>query len=130
MGRRAKDMALTQGTAEGEPQISTFPANGVFWFSFYLITVKKRVFSLGEAGDNDRIIEHPELEGTHKDQRVQLLAPHSATGKFSHLLETVVQMLLELQQLGALTTVLGSLSQHPTTLSVKNLSLMPGPNLP
>lgn len=39
-------------------------------------------------------------------------------------------MLLELQQLGAVPTALGSLSQCPTTLWVQNLSLTPSLTLP
>ena len=84
---------------------------------------------MGELQDH-RLTEQPELEGTHKGHRVQLLAPHSTTGKLSHLLETIVQTLLELRQLGAVTTALVSLSQCPTTLAVKDLSLKPSPNLP
>ena len=52
---------------------------------------------------NHRIIEYPKLEGTHKDHRVQLLAPHSTTQKSDHTTESVVQTLLELWQLGDMT---------------------------
>ena len=62
------------------------------------------------------IIEYPKLEGTHKAHRAQPLAPHRSTQKSDHMTESVVQMLLELQQLVAMTTALRSLFQCLTTL--------------
>ena len=56
-----------------------------------------------------RIADYLTLEWTHKDRSVQLLAPHRATQKSDPLSENAVQMLLELWQLGAMTTALGSL---------------------
>lgn len=56
---------------------------------------------------NHRIIEHPELEGIHKDQQIQLPAPDGTTQKSDCMTEGIVQTLLELQQLGAVTTPLG-----------------------
>ena len=44
-----------------------------------------------------RIIEYPELEGIHRDYRVQLLAPHRTTQKSNHISESIVQTLLELR---------------------------------
>jgi len=40
------------------------------------------------------------LEGTHKDHRVQLLAPHRAAPKSNHMSETAVRTVLELLQFG------------------------------
>lgn len=57
-----------------------------------------------------RIIEYPTLEGMHRDHWVQILPPHP-------MFDSVVQMLPELLQLGAMTTALGSLFHaHHTTL--------------
>ena len=64
---------------------------------------------------NHRITEQPKLEGTHKDHWVQLLAPHRTTQKSNYLSESSVQMLLELQQLGAMPTALGRLFQRLST---------------
>lgn len=45
--------------------------------------------------DSHRIIDYPKLEGTHKDHRVQLLAPHRTTQKSNSMCESAVQILLE-----------------------------------
>jgi len=45
-----------------------------------------------------RIIEHPELEGTHKDHRVQLLAPHRST----FLVINITLFQIELEILGSI----------------------------
>ena len=63
-----------------------------------------------------RIIEYPKSEEAHKDHRVQLLAPQKTTQKSDPVSESVAQMLLELWQSGAVTTVLGSLFQGPNTI--------------
>ena len=55
-----------------------------------------------------RVIEYPELEGTHKDHRVQLLALHRTTQKPDCMSESTVETLLELWHLGAMPTALGS----------------------
>ena len=60
---------------------------------------------------NHQIAEYPKLEGTHKDHQVQLLAPHKTTQKSGHKSGSLVQTLLELWQLGAVTTALPSLFQ-------------------
>ena len=52
--------------------------------------------------------EHPRLEGIHKDH-VQLQSPHRTTRQSNPVPETALQMFLELQQLGAMTSALGSL---------------------
>ena len=44
------------------------------------------------------LIENPKLEGTHKDNWVQLLAPHRTTQKLDHITKSIFQTLLELQQ--------------------------------
>lgn len=55
-------------------------------------------FKIGKT-DNTRIIYYPELEGTYKNQKVQLLAPHTTTQKSDHVCENIVlnSMLPELQ---------------------------------
>lgn len=66
---------------------------------------------------NHKILEYPELEGTHQDHQIQLLALHKTIPK-NHTLclpERVVQMLLQLDS-GAVTPSLGSLFQCPVTL--------------
>jgi len=75
------------------------------------------------------IKEYPQLEGTHKDHWVQLLAPHSTTQNSNPMSESGVQTLLELQQLEAIPTALGSLfrAHHPL---VQTLSLTPFPAPP
>jgi len=50
---------------------------------------------------NHGIVDYPKLEGIHKDHQVQLPAPPSATQNPNLISESGVQMLLELQQLGA-----------------------------
>lgn len=64
------------------------------------------------------------MEGTHKDHRVQLVAPQRTTQKSHCMSESTVQMFFELQQLRAVPTVVGSLfhSHHPL---VQNLLLIP-----
>lgn len=54
-----------------------------------------------------RIMEYPELKGIHKDHRV--LAPYRTTQKCDRVSESVVQMLLELQQVQCHDCFLGSL---------------------
>ena len=74
-----------------------------------------------------RMTEHPKLEGANKDHGVQLLAPHRITQKSDFMSESVVQMLLQLWQLGAM--ILESLfhAYHPL---VKNLFLISNLTLP
>jgi len=52
-----------------------------------------------------------------------------AIQKWNHMSESVMRMLIELQQLGAMATSLGSLFQCPSILSVKNLFLISSLNL-
>ena len=66
-----------------------------------------------------RTLEYPKLVCW-----VQLLAPHRTTKTSDHTSESIVQMLLELQQLGAMTAALRSLFQSLCTLLVKNFFLM------
>ena len=70
------------------------------------------------------MIEYPELEGTHRDHWVQLLALHRTTQNSNPMPESGIQMLLEFWQLGTVPTALGSLFHvdHPL---VKNLFLIP-----
>jgi len=72
----------------------------VLFLSFTLLREKKY---------NHRIIEYPELEGIHKENRVQLLDPHGTTQKPNNISESFVQMLLKLFRLGAMTPALGRL---------------------
>lgn len=69
------------------------------------------------------ITESPELEGTHKDRWVQLLARHRNTPKSDPMSESTVQTHLELQQ--ARGHALGSPFQCLTTLF-----LLPSQNQP
>jgi len=62
-----------------------------------------------------RIIQYPQLEGTHKDHWVQLWAPHRTTQNPTPMPKSTVKMLLALQQLKPM----------PTALLVQNLSLTP-----
>jgi len=71
------------------------------------------------------IVQYHELKGTHSDHWVQLPAPHSTTQKSDHITETVVQTLLELWQLSAVTTALGSLFHARSHSHVDNLFLTP-----
>jgi len=71
------------------------------------LTVKKRK-KVQITYTLQRIIEYPELEGTLNHQ-VQIVAWHRTTQKSDHMAEIVVQTLLELQQLGAMTATLRSL---------------------
>lgn len=69
-------------------------------------------------------MEYLELEETYKDQ-VKLLVPYRVTQNSNPVSETVVQMLLKIWQAwGQDSRALGRLFQCPTTLSVKNLSLI------
>lgn len=71
---------------------------------------------------NHRILNYAELEGIH--HHVQPLAVHilDHPQESHHVHERVVQMLLELDRLGAVTTSLQSLLQCPATLWVKTFS--------
>lgn len=53
-------------------------------------------FKLSEF--NKRIIEYPKSEWTHKDHWLQVLAPHRTIQNSNQMSESVVQTLLELQQ--------------------------------
>lgn len=74
-----------------------------------------------------RIIERPKLEETNKGHGVQLLVPHRITQKSDPLSESVVQMLLQLQQLGTMTLESLFHTYHPL---VKNLFLISYLTLP
>jgi len=80
-----------------------------------------RIFSL-LLPYNHRIIECPELEGTHKAYQVQPLAPHRTSQNSNSMSESVVHMLPDFQQVAVLTTALGSLCQVPTTLWSRTFS--------
>lgn len=64
------------------------------------------------------------MEGTYKDDGVQLPAPHRTHPKTIFMFEGVVQVLLELQQLEVVTTDVGNLF-HTHNPLVKNFSLTP-----
>lgn len=64
---------------------------------------------------------HPELEGTCKDQWVQLLAPHRTVQKSVHMSESVIQSLPELWPVGCHDHCPGQPAQCLTVLLVKNL---------
>lgn len=74
-----------------------------------------------------RLIEHPELEGTHADHQAQLLSPYKTTQNSNPTSKSNVQMLLEFQQCEAMTTALGIVFQGPATrplFPVSNLSML------
>lgn len=98
-----------------------------------------------------KIEEYPELEGTHKDYQIKLLAPYITTQNSNPVFENTVWMLLELWQCGAVPTALGRLLCLPpsgvepfpnshsfsgklfqclTTLNIKNFFLICNLNLP
>jgi len=64
------------------------------------------------------------LDGTHKVHQVQIPALHSTTQNSDHMSESGVQTLLELQQLNAVPTALGS-PFHAHSPLVQPLSLTP-----
>ena len=77
-----------------------------------------------------RITEYPELEGTRKDHRVQLLAPQRTTQKSNPMPERTVQTLLELQQAWCHDHYPGEpvpVLSHPLVIK---LFLIPNLNLP
>lgn len=78
---------------------------------------------------HDRTIEQPEFEGTHQVYRVTLPAPHSTIQNSNPVSESVVQMLLKLQQIEAVPTAPGSLFRAHRPL-VQHLFLMCHLNLP
>jgi len=76
-----------------------------------------------------RIVESPELEGTHNSHHVQLLAPHGTIQKSTPVSESIVQILLELQLLGAVTAARSS-PFHAHQPLIKNLFLISNLTLP
>ena len=76
-----------------------------------------------------RITEYPMLEGTFKDHHIQPMALQSTTQNLKPMCESVIWTLLELWQLGAITTALGSLC-HAHHLLVKNFFLTSSLTLP
>ena len=65
---------------------------------------------------NHRNLEYPEFERSHEAHQFQIRAPHRITKKSNLVSESIIEILLEIQQLEAVTTALGSLLQCPTTL--------------
>ena len=59
--------------------------------------------------------EYTKLEETHKDHRVQLLAPHGNTQNSNPMSDSIVQMLLKLWQPGYECCIVGILFQCPAT---------------
>lgn len=76
-----------------------------------------------------KIVEYLELEGSCKRNQVQTLFPHSANQNSNLVSESVVQMLLDLQQLRAVPTFPGSLL-HAQHLLMQNLPLTPSLTVP
>lgn len=72
-----------------------------------------------------RIIEHPRLEGTHKNHRIQLLAAHRSTQTLC--LSMLSEIFLNSSSFGAVTSALGSLF-HANHSLVKNRFLTPSPD--
>lgn len=56
------------------------------------------------CAQNHRVVEQAELEGTHQDHEVQLLALHRTPQESHHAPESIVQTLLELKQAWCLVT--------------------------
>ena len=54
-------------------------------------------------------MEYLKLEEIHRDYQVQFLAPHGTAQSSNPTPESITQRLLELRQLSAMTTALGSL---------------------
>lgn len=77
---------------------------------------------------NHRTTDNPELEETHNSHWDQLLALHRTTPNPNFMYEGIVQTLLELRQLGAVSTPPGSLFRAHCPL-VKNLLLISNPRL-
>lgn len=73
-----------------------------------------------QSVQKQRIIEDPELEGTHKEHRGP--APGSEYHESHHVPENVVQTLLEFCQAGAVTTAMGSLLSGNTFIAVAHCS--------
>jgi len=63
--------------------------------SIYILWGKycKHQYSVVIIEQNHRITEYRELEGTHKDHRLQFLALHGTTQKSNHVSESIVQPL-------------------------------------
>lgn len=61
---------------------------------------EKRLISHNQG--KELVVEYPELEGTHKDLWVQLLALHRTTSDSSPMSENIVQTFLEFQLLSPL----------------------------
>ena len=74
----------------------------------------------------ERIVEYPKVEGTYKDHWVKPLAPHRTTQNSSNIYESVVQTVLKLRKLWAVTTALRSMSQR---LSHSGAEPVPQPHL-
>jgi len=87
-------------------------------------------FNIFAKSLNHGVTEYPDLEGTYKDHQVQLPVPHRTPQNLNPMSESIVQMLLELQQLVVMTTALGSLFHCPTSPMVRKLLLIPNLTLP
>ena len=77
-----------------------------------------------------RIKEQPKLEGTYRDNQIQLLASHSTTEKSDPMSESVVQKLLELCQSWGRDHCPGEPVPGLSHPLVKNLFLAPAPGPP
>jgi len=78
-----------------------------------------------------RITEYPELEETHKETEFNSWVCSTGPPKNQTIyLRALSKPFLNSNRLRAMATSLGSLSQCPTTVSVKNLFLISNLNLP
>lgn len=77
-----------------------------------------------------RIIKYAELEETHKDHQIQVLAPQRTTQNSNRVSESIVQMLLDLWRFTAATAALGNHFPVPSHSLVKNLFLIPSLTFP
>ena len=98
MTREGRISALPSSTAVSllSERIAV-PYTGPSWFQFSgsnpaqtCRAVSRQRFPSPCTMQNYGITEYPELEGTHKDHRVQLLAPYRTTYKLNHMSESVM----------------------------------------
>ena len=97
-----------------------------FWYKWGPCLDKEHSHSFSVYMESQSI---PSEKRPPKDHQVQVIALHRTTQNSDHISESIVQMLLELQRPGAVTTALGSqfYAHHPL---VRNLLLTPKLTLP
>uniref|UniRef100_A0A8B9U121 Regulatory factor X associated protein n=1 Tax=Anas zonorhyncha TaxID=75864 RepID=A0A8B9U121_9AVES len=99
--RKKSDQALG-GAGSFEPEGTSDCVEGS------VSVTKQRTGSIGDRParptlleqvlNKKRLVNYPKVEGTYKDNQVQHLSPQRTTQKSDHVSESLVQMLLELQQ--------------------------------